>query len=232
MGLDPATMQMIGMIAGPALGSLFGGIAGGGQELSSFEGHAGVDPVTMLQNANSLIGRVGRGVTERAATPISLPSAYVQQVPAFTGGGLPMPIGVVGSDPALVNPSLMNLQGMGQFQDLFSGLDTGSNYGVPTGPGTGTPPGAGVQPGETGTDPNAEGFQDFYQPRFDQRTPQNPQGTTDGSEPRQGNAAESVTRRKPAQLVRGADLLAEDQGGDDMQRAVGAVKLLLQSMEG
>lgn len=229
-----AAAPLIGAVVGPTLSALF---APDGQELSSFEGHYGVDPVTQLQNVNALINRLGRGVSDRAASPVSLPSSYVQQTPVISGGGLPMPIGLTGSDPALANPSLLNLQGMGEFQNLFSGLDGGaSRFGVPTGPGVSTPPGGGVQPGAGdgedfyGTNNNIDtgAFDDFYLPSFDQRTEQNRQGTTDGAAPRQDNAAESVTRRRPyGQLVRGNDLL---QQPDDMDRAEAAVKLLLQNL--
>lgn len=231
---------MIGALGGPVLSSLF---APEGQELSSFEGYGEIDPVTMLQNANALIGNAGRGIAERAATPISLPSAYVQSTPVFTGGGLPMPIGLTGSDPALVNPSLLNLQGMGQFQNLFSGVGTGPSYGSTTGASAFTPPGAGMTGADSimpGSDIDPDGplgadapmgenaFRDFYQPAFDQGMDAS-SGWAERQTPSESRS--SVTqRRQPASLVRGADLLAEDAQVDDLDRAQAAVKLLLQNL--
>lgn len=201
---DPATTALIaGQLGGPVLSSLF---APEGQELSSFEGRGALDPVSMLSNVNSLIGRIGKGVSERASTPFSLPSAYVQTPANFTGGGLPMPIGVSGEDPALANPSLLNLNGMGQFQDLFSGL-TASPYDP-------------SNPNPNPVDADTGYSRDPYTPQGDRQAV--PKASADGSVTR---------RREPASLVRGADLLADDASqADDMDRAVGAVKLLLQSM--
>ncbi len=64
-----------------------------------------------------------RMMADRAQTPVNLRSAFAQQPPSFAGGGLPMPIGVTGIDPALANRSL--LQGIPPvpspgFQDPFS----------------------------------------------------------------------------------------------------------------
>jgi len=201
---------MIGLLGGPMLAGLFGPE---GQDLSSFEGTS-VDPVSMLQNANTLIGRVGKGVTDRAASPISLPSSYVQQPPVFTGGGMPMPIGVVGSDPALANPSLLNLQGMEEFQNLFSGVSGGGDSGAYVSP---------------------DGYRSPNDESNRYAVPKDSSWSDDLSEPSDplaATASDRVTRRKaPAQLVRGADLLAEDQSGDDLERAIGAAKLLMQSMQ-
>lgn len=207
MGLEAlkAIGPVAGALGGPVLSSLF---APEGQELSSFEGHGAIDPVTMLGNVNALIGRMGRGVADRAATPISLPSAYVQQPGVYSGGGLPMPIGVVGSDPALENPSLLNLQGMGEFQNLFNGL--GSLGSASTEGGYVDP--SGYHAGEgSGTDRAAV-------PKFGEGPPA-------VQEPLQ---EPSATRRKGyAQLVRGSDLLAEP---DDMDRGLAAARLLLQNL--
>ena len=124
MGVEAATLQAIlgagGALGGPVLSNL---MAPEGQTLSSFEGRGRVDPVSLLSQANWLNNAVGRAVTNRAASPISLPSSYVQQPGAYSGGGLPMPIGLVASDPALANPSLLTLPGITDFEGMFDHID-------------------------------------------------------------------------------------------------------------
>lgn len=197
----------------------------------------------MMARNTEIINRLGQALTSRAASPVGVPSAYVQQPGAYTGGGLPMPIGLVASDPALSNPSLLNLPGMGEFQNIFSGLGLGDPGGRPDFDPPGMPPGAGTTPTD-GFDPDTgaplPGFDDFYLPPFDQRTPQNPNGTTDGLEPRPDNVAESRsdgtgTRRRSnddgayGELVRASDLLPDQRPGDDLSQAMGAIDLLLQA---
>ena len=206
MGLEflKAAGPMIGAVGGPTLSALF---TPEGQELSSFEGRGALDPVTMLTNVNTILGRVGKGVTERAATPISLPSSYVQTPPVFSGGGLPMPIGVSGQDPALANPSLLNLQGMGQFQDLFTGI--ASPHGSTDDDGGNVIRGQGfIQ------DPNLP-----------------PSDRTAVPKSSASRLSESVTRRKAsASLVRGADLMDEGAELDDIGRAEAAIRLLMDNL--
>ena len=83
-----------------------------GQELQSFEGNTNVDPRNMYGEARDQINDMTGLLKARAMRPVSTRSGYVQQPPVFTGGGLPMPIGVVGMDPALADRSLLSLPGM------------------------------------------------------------------------------------------------------------------------
>ena len=205
---DPATIQAAiaagGALGGPVLSQLF---APEGQELSSFEGRGRVDPVSLLSQANWLNNAVGRAVTNRAASPISLPSSYVQQPGAYSGGGLPMPIGLVASDPALANPSLLSLPGMEDFAGMFDHLD---NQGVPsvTGPG--------------GTDPD--------QPEPDQPAAFTPNiGQSVGSA--SANATSGPRRRSGGNLVRAADLIDADDGTADLDQGYGAAQLLLEAIQ-
>lgn len=192
------------LLGGPVLSSLF---APEGQELSSFEGQGAIDPRAMLSNANTLINRIGRGITDRAATPVSLPSAYAQQPGSYTGGGLPMPIGLVASDPALANPSLLSLQGLGQFQNIFNDIQTNGSY---TGPGGDEEPP--ITPDPTGP----------------------PDGVPAAFAPQSASARSGPRRRSEgAGLVRASDLIAADAGqADDLEQGMGAVELLLQAMNG
>lgn len=104
-----AAWPAIGMIGSQIFGSL---MAPEGQELQTFEGEGGLDPRQMLGEGKVRIEDMMRLLTERANRPVTLPSAYVQQPPVFTGGGLPMPIGVVGQDPALANRKLLSIPGL------------------------------------------------------------------------------------------------------------------------
>ena len=198
-----------------------------------------------------LTNRMGSALSDRLAQPVNLRSAYVQQPGAYSGGGLPFPIGVTAQDPALSDPSLLSLPGLSQFAGLFDGLGSASDPGgFPDAPGYSTPPGAsGVQPGEIpginyddpdgplGGDFGLDGgeFDNFYQPSFDARSSQNTQGTTDGTELRQGNAAEGRAPRRRSdpeygQLVRADDLLDGNAPGDDLTKAMGSVQLLMEAM--
>lgn len=242
MGADPKTSSMIAAtLLGPMLGGLFGS---DGQERQSFSGTA-VDPIKMLSQSHDLLSRLGQGLSDRAHTPISLPSAYVQQPGAYTGGGLPMPIGLTASDPALTNPSLMSLQGMGEFERLFQGL--GNGQAPPQPPGNVTPPGLG-NPDDPNNPANpiapfSPDGPDFNAPNVPWWMSQNP--TNGRDDPNHGNRvgvdeAHATSEGVPGlpgdallrgsdlingkdmgmgpqrpKLIRGADLLTEDASGGD-----------------
>jgi hypothetical protein len=113
MGAAFTNPLVLSTIIQGALG-LTGGILGGdGQELSSFEGQGAIDPATMMKNILGKTEMAYSDARDRASSPINLPSSYVQQPPTFTGGGLPMPIGVSGRDPALDNPALKGMDALG-----------------------------------------------------------------------------------------------------------------------
>lgn len=254
MGMGPATAQMIGMlgagIGGPVLSSLF---APDGQDVQSFEGHGAIDPATYLGHVNDMMGELGRVLANRASSPVSLPSAVVQQPGVYSGGGLPMPIGVVGMDRALENPSLLNHMGedFNGLSELFShGLTSAHGYDPPTGPIRNTPPGYGgdpVNPGNPTPPGNVEGIE-----------PPGNQGYPGGRDPDgRGSIAEGragVTTRRGDGLVHGEDLLkqrtppmtdwrggdlsiekmyddASANAGDDFHQGVGAVQLLMHALQ-
>lgn len=251
MPIDPVTGYLITQLGGALLSGLFGG-GGSDQERNSFSGTA-ADPVRMLSNANTFANNFGRILADRAAQPITLRGATVQQPGAYTGGGMPMPIGLVATDPAIKDPSLLTLAGNPLFAHLFDGM-TGGYVGLPNSDvGNSTPlatGGGSLTGGETVTPwadqardpdgplgpdaPMGDALRDFYLPNFNPNSPQNPQGTTDGLEPTRGNAAEArgPRRRSDAndgeygQLVRANDL---QDGGDDLSRGLGAVNLLLEA---
>ena len=135
--MDPVTLSMImsGIFGG--LGGLFGGGGAGAQERASFENETGgghsLDPRQLmgagLNNLNSVMGMF----TDRLGQGYELPGAYAQAPPAFAGGGLPMPIGLTGRDPALDDPARhlsipgvhMRSPGSGGF-DMLATLGDGS----------------------------------------------------------------------------------------------------------
>lgn len=110
--MDPGTALLLSSLIGSGMGfmgGLFGG--GGDQEMSSFEGKGNLSPAARLAEALKLIQKLAPAFLGEAARPVKLRSSYVQQPPAFTGGGLPMPIGVTGVDPALVDDDFLKLPG-------------------------------------------------------------------------------------------------------------------------
>lgn len=97
MGMDPATAAIVW----PMVISAVGGVAKGistpqGQKLQSFEGGPN-DPNQTLTEARRMLEGVFSGVLARSQQPVDMSDAYVQDLPSFTGGPLPQPIGVTGS---------------------------------------------------------------------------------------------------------------------------------------
>jgi hypothetical protein len=179
-------------IGGPVLASMF---APEGQELSSFEGIEGapeIDPVNVMRQLSGILGGYGDALTDKLARGPSLPSSYVQDVPTFTGGGLPMPIGVTGRDPALSDRSLLSRPGP-DLSGLFA-LPPSIDRPRP-GPAGGTPPESGSTtpgPGDPGNRGGTPGPGRGV-PRVPTPTPGSPSGTTpapgrgDGATPGPGD---------------------------------------------
>ncbi len=115
MALDPGLMLLLGQLFGPILGQLG---APEGQEMETFAGQNpdGTlfehDPRRLVNESKNLLNQHLGALTARAASPVTLRSSYVQQPGAYTGGGLPMPIGLVAQDPALADPSLLSIPGL------------------------------------------------------------------------------------------------------------------------
>ena len=108
--LIPALMGGMG-----AVGSALGGGAQG--QLKGYG--VGSAPPTRMSLDPTLLGQVLAPIEQvmgiaagRARQPVTLPGAFAQPNPMYSGGGLPMPIGTTGVDPALQQPHLMGLQGV------------------------------------------------------------------------------------------------------------------------
>jgi len=99
------------LVAGGGVKDLFGIGNDDEAEFASFEnesrGGRSLDPRDLLaQGLGQAEGALGEAQT-RAKSPVRLRSSFVQQPPVFAGGGLPMPIGVTGMDPAMKDPNLL-----------------------------------------------------------------------------------------------------------------------------
>lgn len=95
MGMEPATIALLAelgtKVGSSALSSAFA--PSPFQPRHSFAG-SGADPTTALSQVMQLIKGVTSGAMEHASTPVNLSDAIVHDLPTFTGGGLPNPIGV------------------------------------------------------------------------------------------------------------------------------------------
>lgn len=99
--IDPGTAILIQSAIG-ALGGLLGG--GGGQDRQSFSDSPDTDPRNILDAGLRQTGATQEMIEDMIGRGVSLPGAYAQPLPTFTGGGLPMPIGTFAMDPALTDP--------------------------------------------------------------------------------------------------------------------------------
>lgn len=104
MGMDPATMFLLSSIIPAGLNFAGGAMQDGGQELEPFTGE--LSPEATARDMRSHLDQGWATLMEQARRPIQLQSSYVQPLPTFTGGGLPMPIGVTAQDPAFRNRRL------------------------------------------------------------------------------------------------------------------------------
>jgi hypothetical protein len=205
-------MGMAGLAAASIGGNILAQMfAPDGQEIQSFdtpEGRArGIDPYGVMDEAHNGVKNYGNLLQEILGRDVTLPSSYVQSPPTITGGGLPMPIGVSGRDPALNDPKLLTKPGI-QSSPFFTETGPGNinpeNHGSITRAGSNqTPP----------TDaPNGRGTQT---PPATSQTAANPFPVPQG------------VQRRP----KGTDLLnpgSQGQGQvDDPQQAMAAIRLLM-----
>ncbi len=135
--MSPGSAEIVGAII-KAFGGLF---SKGAQRSRPYFGQESA-PNT-LQRARIALRGASSMANDRLKSPIELPGAYAQQLPVFIGGGLPMPIGVTGVDPALSDPvrhlsipGLFNPNPLGDTTALRRpaslGADPSAYAGVPT----------------------------------------------------------------------------------------------------
>ena len=231
------------LIIGASTGTASALFAPDGQDISSFEGIDGIDPIEGMRDSRTMITELGQVLSGRAQEPFDLRSSYVQSLPTFSGGGLPMPIGVTGRDPALSNPYLLGTR--------QPPVPDGEHRVVsPPDPTRGFPRDGFWANPEDAPDtsrpnlprpvPVSNRSNGFHRPRPTE--PRTPTGGT--SQPRtltgmtglagpamtpSAQAGGSGVRRRP-RPTQGMDLMTDP--GDDSQQAIAAVKLLMSGVGG
>ena len=129
-----------------ALGGALGG-EGSGNQLGFGQAHGQPDPrgigewshifpPTLLANYLSNVEQMGGIATARAAQPITLPGAQVQQPGWYGGSGMVAPVGLSGMDIANIRPSVLGTPGIRTGEPDPAAvarrkLDTGTNRLIP-----------------------------------------------------------------------------------------------------
>lgn len=98
MGAEGAYIPLIAAAIGAGGGIGTALMTPSPQERQSFRG-TDFDPIKVNSETYRAIMDSLGAATKRAGTPVELPNAVVQDLPTFTGGGMPSPIGVTGRAP-------------------------------------------------------------------------------------------------------------------------------------
>jgi hypothetical protein len=136
MWLVPSIMGGMGAV-GSALGSGAEGRLKGYGHGEAPPSRQSIDPSLLGQILAPIEQAIGISMG-RMRQPVTLPGAFVQPNPMFSGGGLPMSIGTTGVDPALQQPHLMGLPGVntgaGQLSSKFAPYirQPGSGHTLPS----------------------------------------------------------------------------------------------------
>ena len=123
---------LIAALVGGGMGGL-GAAFGQKSDVKPFSS-ASNDPETLLIEALTGTRNLAGIYANRAASPISLQGAVVQQPPTFTGGGAPMPIGLTGQDPAWQDARLYSTPGVGEIPEKFLGTEVQRTVTAPWDP--------------------------------------------------------------------------------------------------
>ena len=150
-GMEPG--MIAALLGGGALSGL-GAAFGQKSDVKPFSS-ASNDPEKLLTEALTGTRNLAGVLANRAASPISLRGAAVQQPGTFTGGGLQMPIGLTGQDPALQNARLQSIPGVGGIDERFIGTSVPRTVTDPWDPmdpedNTNFPPGGAPDPRDEG----------------------------------------------------------------------------------
>jgi hypothetical protein len=127
--MDPVTMMLLmGGLQGAS--SLFGG-AEDPQQLEPYapDPEHFLDPRRMLAQNVRDTAQFGSILARRAAQDVTLPGAFVQPSAWYGGGGLPIPMGRTGMDPALFQPQkFLSRRGVQFAQPDFPGPEPGATW--------------------------------------------------------------------------------------------------------
>jgi hypothetical protein len=163
MGLDPFSKAALGSAG---IGAIGGALSSNPDVVpESFADGSEIDPRNSLAEAHNAVRNFGGQLTDRFNEGFEFENAFVQQPNVFSGGGLPMPIGMTAFDAE--NPYLPGggKSGGGGGPSRFT-LDKDALFGKPYNPvgGGGGPPGVGTPP------PSIPGAHDHFDddPDFDE----------------------------------------------------------------
>jgi|TARA_R110002051_G_scaffold179045_5_gene248900 hypothetical protein len=200
-GMEPALLTLLGA----------GLSAGGGAASAMFGPNSSTGPFRsgiadkLLNQGVGAAEELGGIVTDRLAQDVKLPDAYVQAPQTFSGGGLPMPLGIFGQDPAIADPSMLSIAGLPNAVERLGGGEGAGIFGGSTDSGGG---GGGPSEGWP-TEPTPEDGLPF------------------------SDRTQSLTQGVRESLGGGGNMFgggAGNIGNDDVDQAQGAVDLLSQSI--
>ena len=204
-GLEPGMLALLSAGLG----------AGGGAASAMFGANSDTGPFRagiadkLLNQGVGAAEELGGIVTDRLAQDVKLPGAYVQAPPTVTGGGLPMPLGIFGQDPANADPSMLSIAGL-------------PNAVARAGGGGGGGGGAGIFGGSTDSGGGGGGESEG-----------GPTEPTPGDGLPFRATPQSLTQGVRESLRGGGNMFgggAGNIGDDDVNQAQGAVDLLSQSI--
>jgi hypothetical protein len=142
--LQMPSADMLGLMAMMLGGSALQGLMNPGISPQTFvgrkHGDLSLEPGDLLGQAIRAVSRMGTAMGDRQRKGVSLRSSFAQSPGTYTGGGLPMPFGLTGRDPALGDPNLLTLPGV-ETNDPFQNL-----LGFPGPPPSQLPPPSAAQP--------------------------------------------------------------------------------------
>lgn len=215
--------------------NLAGGLLGGNTPIGENAVPLDIDIEPLVEAGIGDVRGLQGALTDRANRPVQTRSAFVQNPPSFSGGGLPLDIGVTGADPALLDSSLLELPGLGLPAPSL-GRSGGGSFTRPG--GARAVPGEGYTRGGT---PSGEEPDRVAVPRSDAPSPTggsparprvNPgQGYTQGGGGAGGGAQMRSGLSRPS-LGTPQPVTSEDLIGTELDRASAAFQLLLAQQQG
>lgn len=236
LAANPSFWAMMGQLGGAGLSAMF---APEGQELSSFEGEGQIDPVNQLGKIDDMLSGLSTMLANRLNEPVELgQSTVVQQPGRYSGGGLPFTIGLTSQDVALdtfADPSRNPLSRRPFYDRTNPGESTRDDIILPDGTriprlGPNRPQRGGgddLDDPYYGTKPNPYPGGEYTPPGSSTPTP--PPSAPRSPVP--GNNQTTSLQYEPLAPANMNGLPTVGMsGGDDMNQALGAARLLMDSV--